>query len=510
MYAWPEAEFDGELYVGVGNWTDGAGVWKYSGSGTGWTQVNTPGFGDSATADISAMAVYDGKLYAAARNMHTEGNIEITQAQIWAYDGNDWVQNDLGNLFDSGSDIRAMSVYDNSLYVGQDDETNGAHVLKYDGNSWTEVLDGATLGVQNIYIDSMAVFNGDLYIGTGNDREAFDGTEIWKYDGADWTEAADPGLGDSNNFRTSSMTVYDNQLYAFIFNAEGNNQIWRYDGADWEKMDTDFFGEIGMADISGAVLNGKLYVSVSAINYNDPPEIYTYDGNSWEHLDSSQLSNVWTILPLFVFDGNLYGNAQSLDSLAEVWKYTIDSSDNFNDNSSDEVQKAKITSWKAYRYTDSNKSCSDRLKLIINGKHFDKDAEVKIGGHEASSIDKKSSHELVAKFCYPKLISGDVDHKRKITVENPDADIEEADRQIDIDNISFETENNNQFDPTTAEGIKNIQQVLAKLGYLEPQYITGIYGPITTEAVRKFQADNNLPQTGFVGPLTQTELAEKI
>jgi YVTN family beta-propeller protein len=180
--------------------------------------------------------------------------------------------------------------------------------------------------------------------------------------------------------------------------------------------------------------------------------------------------------------------------------YSIDS-----DNSSG---SAKITSWKAYKYTDANKSCSNRLKLIIKGKHFNKDAEVRIGGKEALSVSKKSSREITAKFCLAKLSSGD-DHKRKITVKNPDADEEEADKQIDLDNLLNQTENSNNFDSTTPEGIKNIQQALVKLDYLDSQYITGIYGPITTEAVKKLQADNGLPQTGFVGPLTQAKLAGK-
>jgi hypothetical protein len=190
------------------------------------------------------------------------------------------------------------------------------------------------------------------------------------------------------------------------------------------------------------------------------------------------------------------------------------SDNNGDNNTSSEPDKAHLDSWEAYRYTDPNKPCSDRLKLTIKGSHFSDDSVVKIGNHEASSVNKKSNKELVAKFCYTKLISGNIDHKRKITVKNPDTGTKEADKKIDLDNITFGAtsignNNGNNFNPNTTEGIKNIQQKLVSLGLLGSQYITGIYGPITTEAVKKFQADNGLPQTGFVGPLTRAKLGEK-
>ncbi len=188
-----------------------------------------------------------------------------------------------------------------------------------------------------------------------------------------------------------------------------------------------------------------------------------------------------------------------------------DEADQSNSNE-EQDRKAKITSWKAYKYIDNNGSCSEKIKLTIKGKHFDKDAEVKIGNKKASSVSKKSSQKIVAKFCLDKLMEIQTDHKRKIYVTNPGADTEEADKRINLDNLSFGSSENGglvngtDFDSGTTEGVKNIQKKLNQLELLDSQYITGIYGPITTEAVRKFQAQNGLPQTGFVGPLTIDKL----
>ncbi|HPN55125.1 MAG TPA: peptidoglycan-binding protein [Candidatus Moranbacteria bacterium] len=173
----------------------------------------------------------------------------------------------------------------------------------------------------------------------------------------------------------------------------------------------------------------------------------------------------------------------------------------------DDEEKAHIDSWKAYRYEDTNKHCSSRLKLIIKGKHFDEDAEVEIGSHNASSVEKRSSKELVAKFCFPKLLENKSDHKRKIYITNPDADTEEADKEINLDEVSFESgEGGDYYSSGNSEGIRNIQKRLHQLGLLDSRYITGIFGSITVDAVKNFQQKNGLPETGFVGPLTQAKL----
>jgi uncharacterized repeat protein (TIGR02543 family) len=115
-------------------------------------------------------------------------------------------------------------------------------------------------------------------------------------------------------------------------------------------------------------------------------------------------------------------------------------SDNSNipneNNNSNEVQQAKIDSWSAYQSTDINKiNCPQRLKLVINGKHFDKDAKIRISEREASSVDVNSSHKIVAKFCLAKLLAHQADRQRTISVQNPDTSREKADKQIDLDSF---------------------------------------------------------------------------
>lgn len=113
--------------------------------------------------------------------------------------------------------------------------------------------------------------------------------------------------------------------------------------------------------------------------------------------------------------------------------------DESQDEEDDEVavEKAKITSWKAVQYEKPGASCAKRIKLIIKGRHFDRDAEVKIGNRKAFSVEKKSSKELVAKFCLEKLLRIKTSFKRNIWVNNPDADEEKANKKIDLSQFSL-------------------------------------------------------------------------
>ena len=169
--------------------------------------------------------------------------------------------------------------------------------------------------------------------------------------------------------------------------------------------------------------------------------------------------------------------------------------------------KARISDWDASLYTDQSR-CSDRLRLDITGKHFQKNATVRINGQKASSIKLKNSEKLTASFCLDDLTNNQIGSKRSIYVTNPHTNSAKAEKKIDIDTLT-ENVGTANLDPSTPEGVKNIQQVLVKLGYLDRQNVTGTYGPLTTQAVKKFQADNGLPQTGTVGPLTKAKLGEK-
>ncbi len=56
--------------------------------------------------------------------------------------------------------------------------------------------------------------------------------------------------------------------------------------------------------------------------------------------------------------------------------------------------------------------------------------------------------------------------------------------------------------------VKQVQATLRKLGYFTYPKNTGYYGDITVSAVKKFQKDNGIQQTGIVGTLTKNALSK--
>ena len=60
---------------------------------------------------------------------------------------------------------------------------------------------------------------------------------------------------------------------------------------------------------------------------------------------------------------------------------------------------------------------------------------------------------------------------------------------------------------SSGKKVERLQQMLAALGYLDAQYITGNYGSATAQAVRSFQSDTGKSPTGIANHHTQDALS---
>jgi hypothetical protein len=70
-------------------------------------------------------------------------------------------------------------------------------------------------------------------------------------------------------------------------------------------------------------------------------------------------------------------------------------------------------------------------------------------------------------------------------------------------NLSFGMRNNLD--------VKDLQEQLSPYANIYPEkLVTGNFGPATRRAVKRFQAQWNIPQTGYVGPLTRAKLIELV
>jgi len=218
-------------------------------------------------------AVFDGELYVGVRNdtggANDNDTENMTGAQVWRYDGGTtWTQvneDGFGNA-PSGYNrsVESMAIFDGNLYAGTWNDDDGAQVWRYDGGTtWTQVNDDGfgnmPSGGFSVAL-SMTIFDDELYVGTRNDNT---GTEVWRYDGGTtWTQVNENGFGNTSNQAIWSLVEYDGSLYAGTMNMPQGGQVWRYDGGTtWTQVNESGFGNIKNGMITSmAVLDGQLCV----------------------------------------------------------------------------------------------------------------------------------------------------------------------------------------------------------------------------------------------------------
>ncbi len=175
-------------------------------------------------------------------------------------------------------------------------------------DNWISKDTGGFGNPANVADAGMAVYNGQLYVGTENNvigsglgTPSGLGCEIWRYDGLNWvqvvgqdapgTPGTGPGFGDINNYGAYSLAVSGSFLYVGTENLLGC-QVWRYDGADWTEVigqgaagtaTGPGFGKtenIGIHSMSG----DATYLYAGTNNIGDGCEVWRYDGTDWAQI----------------------------------------------------------------------------------------------------------------------------------------------------------------------------------------------------------------------------------
>ncbi|MBW7886016.1 MAG: hypothetical protein H3C34_25980 [Caldilineaceae bacterium] len=237
--------FNQRLYASTGRSQNAGQIWR-SLNGKNWAPMVIAGFADPDTVDITTLAVYNGQIYAGATN-------RIDGAQIWrSYtgDSNSWTQVASTKPGTDPSIVTAFAEFDGALYAAVESETPAQLWRSYGGDWMTLVADG--FGDSNtILTGGMAVFGSYLYVGVGNRVK---GAQLWRSnDGEIWKEAIEPGFGDPNNQKVESVVLFGDTLYISVKNVVTGIEIWRStDGANWEQANTDGFGDSNNTSTNGS------------------------------------------------------------------------------------------------------------------------------------------------------------------------------------------------------------------------------------------------------------------
>jgi len=238
------AVYKGSLYAAADN-----KLYVYNGS---WNALNAPTF-------VTSLEPYEDKLIVGG------------QGGLHYYDGTSF-----GLIFSVPTYIKALGVYDNRLYAGTMLDKpptlyycNGS--CENPSNWYVDTDFTAMLNFSGPFgsIDSFAVYDNVMYVGSGGTLYSFNGTS--------WSIAASY----ADVYAFLDMQVYNGKLYFAM-----RDQAWRkpvyqggtgfsgriiqYDGSSWT---TVFDHDYWMYSLE--VYDGKLYAGTAN-------KILTYNGTSWE------------------------------------------------------------------------------------------------------------------------------------------------------------------------------------------------------------------------------------
>ena len=230
--------FKGYLYASTGR-GNASQLWRTS-NGTIWAPMDVTGFSDPDNVDLTSLADYGGKLYAAVTN-------RVSGVQIWSSfsgDNNSWTKQTTPSLPEMASSATGFAVFDGALHAAVAFESDlPAQVWRSNGGAWTAIMNDGFGNSDTISTGGLAVFGGYLYVGAGN---TVNGAQLWRTnDGTTWGQAITPGFGDPNNQKVEALFVFENQLYASVKNTVTGMELWRSaDGSTlWEQVNLDGFGD---------------------------------------------------------------------------------------------------------------------------------------------------------------------------------------------------------------------------------------------------------------------------
>ena len=301
--------FNGSLYVGTSNPTNGGEVYMYNGGGNSWTKITYAAGqivsgGTSGIASISAMTVFNGDLYI--------GTSKMNAAEVYRYGGGSTWTKVSGPTAGSFSAITAidgvssLAVYQGQLYAGLREMPGGARLLSYaGGNTWIAINTTAgtfvatnTISVQAV--GQMVVKNGFLYLAAQRGGD----TDLLRYSG---------GQGATNAYFLSMNLASTTGSYAINGTATtGVTEITAM---------TVYNGAVILAVRRAAGQADVLQLNDGMTTGTTSPNSFTRLNNAVGQMTNGGTSSIDSVTALTVYNGLLYAGT-NLSGKAEIYRYT--------------------------------------------------------------------------------------------------------------------------------------------------------------------------------------------
>ncbi|NJP06823.1 MAG: hypothetical protein HC837_15010 [Chloroflexaceae bacterium] len=182
--------------------------------------------------------------------------------------------------------------------------------------------------LQNDHIDSLALFQDQIYVSTANGGSSRQGTLIYRSPSGDrlsWTQVITAGFGAPDNTNFKDMTVFAGQLCGGTLNTVSGAQLWcSTDGTTWQQYNISGFGDgLNQGIWSLHSFNGALYAGVNHARANGAKaKLFRTtsldDPAAWEEVFDGPAGSVVAMIAGDL-DGYLYMATQTINGIA-IWR----------------------------------------------------------------------------------------------------------------------------------------------------------------------------------------------
>jgi hypothetical protein len=320
------------LYVGLGVTGGDGEVWMWN--GTTWTKIGGDGINSgwqvSIFETVWSLDYFNGTLYAGIGS-------SANDAEVWSWNGTSWTKIG-GDSLNSGwttnyEYVATLTNDGTNLYAGLGSSANDAEVWSWNGTSWTKIggdslNSGWTTNYETVRI--LKYFAGTLYAGLG---DSTNDAEVWSWNGTSWTKIGGDGL--SGSWNTGYEGVYalgtdGTDIYAGLGTGNGDGEVWRLSGGSWTQVGGDGLNN-GWSTNEGDVV--QTFVNIGSTLYAGTYDsggggyLSSWDGSNWTRLGGQYVNRSWgffgqgAVEVMQVAGEYLYAGMGTTTGSAQVWRF---------------------------------------------------------------------------------------------------------------------------------------------------------------------------------------------
>ena len=289
-----------DLVVGLGSGTGDAEVWSWN--GTTWTKIGGDAINSSWQVStfeyVYSLVEMGGNIYA---GLGSGGN----DAEVWRWNGTTWTKiggDSINSGWTTNYDIVSSLTGDGTnIYAGLSATAGEAEVWRWNGISWTKIggdaINSSWADLTYEYVLSMTYVGGNLYAGLGLTA---DDAEVWSWNGAAWTKIGGDLVNSSwgAGYEGVYSLVNDGtNVYAGLGASAGDNEVWSWNGAAWTKIGGDGVNS-GFTNTLTTVKamsygNSTLFAGLNSASGTLSGLVWSWNGSSWTRIGGDSVNFSW-------------------------------------------------------------------------------------------------------------------------------------------------------------------------------------------------------------------------